>query len=492
MDSTDFDMIIVGAGISGINAGYRVHSEMPNAKYTILEARDNIGGTWDLFKYPGIRSDSDLHTFGFSWRPWPYEKSIAAGPLIAEYMKECAATYGIDQHIRYRHRLMAANWSSETQRWTLTVDADGVRKILSTRFLFLGTGYYNYHEALKTHIPGIESFKGPVIHPQFWKEDLEYAGKNIVIIGSGATAITLLPNMVDKAAHITMVQRSPSYVLARPSIEPDGSFFHRILPNWMALKMLRWKNIILPFLFFNFCRTFPNAARKTINKRTAKVLSGSAGASVDPDFQPTYNPWEQRMCICPDADFFECLNSGKASIATGTIENVTEDSVVIRMANGETKTIHADIIITATGLKLQIGGGAKFTVDNQPYDLPKKFLWKGVMLQDLPNACVSLGYTNASWTLGADATARMVMRLLAYMKRTGKGAAVPRADEAGSMKQMSPFNLNSTYVEKAKGDMPKAGDRGPWRARRNYMADLWDATHGDLTDGMQFYDKVSV
>lgn len=372
------------------------------------------------------------------------------------------------------------------------MDADGVRKILSTRFLFLGTGYYNYHEALKTHIPGIESFKGPVIHPQFWKEDLEYAGKNIVIIGSGATAITLLPNMVDKAAHITMVQRSPSYVLARPSIEPDGSFFHKILPNWMALKMLRWKNIILPFLFFNFCRTFPNAARKTINKRTAKVLSGSAGASVDPDFQPTYNPWEQRMCICPDADFFECLNSGKASIATGTIENVTEDSVVIRMANGETKTIHADIIITATGLKLQIGGGAKFTVDNQPYDLPKKFLWKGVMLQDLPNACVSLGYTNASWTLGADATARMVMRLLAYMKRTGKGTAVPRADEAGSMKQMSPFNLNSTYVEKAKGDMPKAGDRGPWRARRNYMADLWYATHGDLTDGMQFYDKVSV
>jgi cation diffusion facilitator CzcD-associated flavoprotein CzcO len=273
-------------------------------------------------------------------------------------------------------------------------------------------------------------------------------------------------------------------------VDPSKTFFRKYLPMWLALKVVRWKNIILPFLFFNFCRTFPNAARKTINKRTAKVLRQGAGATVDPDFQPTYNPWEQRMCICPDADFFECLNSGKASIATGTIENITADTIALKGPNGK-KTLKPDIIITATGLKLQIAGGTKITVDKEPYNISDKFLWKGVMVQDLPNACVSLGYTNASWTLGADATAKMVVRMLKYMKRTGQGVAVPRPQNASDMKSMSPFNLNSTYVEKGQGDLPRAGDKGPWRARRNYMSDLWDATHGDLKDGIQFYKKVS-
>jgi cation diffusion facilitator CzcD-associated flavoprotein CzcO len=481
-ETTDYDMIIVGAGISGINAAYRFQTETPNLSYTILEARGEMGGTWDLFRYPGIRSDSDLHTFGFAWRPWASERAIADAPSIRKYIKESAAEYGIDRNIRYHHKLIAADWSSSRQSWSLIVDADGIKKYYTARFVLFSTGYYDYDEPLEAKIPGIEDFKGTVVHPQFWPEDLDYVNKNVVVIGSGATAITLLPSLAQEAAHVTMLQRSPSYILAQPAVDRLGTLAHKWLPSSIAFKIVRWKFLLLPLLFFNFCRSFPNAARNLLRKATAQHLP--KGTPIDPDFQPAYNPWDQRLCVCPDGDFYKSLSSGKTSIVTAHIDKVSADSITLKESG---RTLKPDIIVTATGLKIRLVGGASVTVDGNRLMVNDKFFWKGLMLQDLPNAAVVIGYTNASWTLGADATAKTICRLIKYMDARGLGVATPRLGKEGKgMKATSVLDLNSTYVEKAKGVLPKAGDRGPWKARSNYFRDLWEANWGNLEKGMEF------
>jgi cation diffusion facilitator CzcD-associated flavoprotein CzcO len=484
---TDFDVIIVGAGISGINAAYRVQSELPGYSYTILEARDTIGGTWDLFRYPGIRSDSDLHTFGFSWRPWSDKNTIADGTSIRNYLKESAAAYGIDSKIQFRHKLLAADWSSDDQRWSLSVDADGEKIIYSARFIIMGTGYYNYDEPLDATIPGLDNFKGQVVHPQFWPQDLNYTGKKVIIIGSGATAVTMLPVVAEKAAKVTMLQRSPSYIKALPLEDPLGNLVRRFLPSWVTAKILRWKFFLLPFLFYKFCRAFPNAARKLIRKENEKLLP--KGIRQDPHFNPKYNPWEQRLCVCPGGDFFRALREANADVVTDHIKTVTDTGILTE--NGS--SLDADIIVTATGLKLRIAGGVRVSIDGEEANLADKFMWQGVMLQDIPNAAVVMGYTNASWTLGADTTARLLARLLKYMDRKGMASAVPRIEDPKSIKEVPLLNLTSTYMQKAKDVFPKAGDVGPWTPRNNYLTDRWTASLGSLTTGLKFtraFDKA--
>lgn len=481
-----FDVIIIGAGISGINAAYRLQEQSPDRTYAILEARHAIGGTWDLFKYPGIRSDSDLHTFGFPFRPWTKENAIADGPSIKKYMEDTASQFGIDQHIQFHHKLVHANWSSDRQRWALDVDNKGTKKHFHAKFVMFCTGYYDYNNALPAQIPGLENFQGQIIHPQFWPEDLDYQDKNIVIVGSGATAITLLPNLAKGgASHVTMLQRSPTYIVALPQVGGLAYWARKILPAAWAYKIIRFQFLVLPFLFFKFCKAFPEAARKQLEKGARAQLP--TGYPIDPDFKPSYNPWDQRLCVSPNGDFYECLREGKSSIVTSKIKQVTEKSITLTDSN---KVLHPDMIITATGLKLIVAGGAKVSVDNQVVNVPEKHLWKGVMLEDVPNAAFSFGYTNASWTLGADATAQFVTRLLNKMKSEDITQSVARVDKNAGLENRSLFNLNSTYVKKAEGQLPLAGDRAPWLPRSHYLRDLWEMKYGNMSKEM-VYTRVS-
>ncbi|MCJ1394783.1 hypothetical protein MMC18_007663 [Xylographa bjoerkii] len=483
--TSPFDVIIIGAGISGINTAYRVQTAFPSASYTILEARNGIGGTWDLFRYPGVRSDSDLYTFGFPWRPWVEQKVIASGEAIREYIRESAAITGIDQHIECGHRVVSADWSSEQQAWRLGVDADGQKKVLWGRFVVLSTGYYDYLEALPSSVPGIERFGGEVVHPQFWPEGLDYEGKKVVVIGSGATAVTLLPVLVEKAARVTMLQRSPGYIISVPSVDRSAQWLGRFLPAWLTFSIVRLKYLVMPQLFFKFCRQFPSAARMLMRRGTVEQLPKNV--PHDPNFEPKYNPWEQRLCVSPDGDFFKALHTGKADVVTGVIDTVTETG--IKMKSG--RSLDADIIITATGLKIQVGGGTHISVDSKPVNFTKKFLWHNIMLQDVPNMFTVVGYTNASWTLGADSAALHICRLMKYMETKKITSAVPHMEDPSSVKTVPLLNLSSTYVERGKGAMPKAGDTAPWKPRSTYFGDMWDARFGSLSNGLQF-SRVSV
>jgi cation diffusion facilitator CzcD-associated flavoprotein CzcO len=475
----DFDVVIIGAGISGINAAYHLQTTLPGHSYTILESRGGIGGTWDFFKYPGLRSDSDLHTFGFRFRPWPNEQPIGDGPSIAKYIKETAADYGIDRHVQFYHKLVSADWSSPHQLWELSVKTEGQLKTLRTRFVVFGSGYYDYETPLPVVIPGIDNFKGTKVHPQFWPEDLDYAGKNVVVIGSGATAITLIPNLAEKAASVTMLQRSPTYLLTMPN-QKRSALSRFLIPKWLSYKISRLFFLVMPYLFFRFCRAFPNVARLVLRGTTSIQLPKRV--PHDPHFKPPYNPWEQRLCVCPDGDFFKTLRDGKANVATGHIKTVSENSITLTSG----QVIKADIIVTATGLKVQVGGGAKISVDGEAFNFGEKFFLKGYMTQDLPNAALVIGYTNASWTLGADVTARMVCRLLSYMKANNISSAIPRAQHPESMKVRSVFNLNSTYVQRASSKLPMCSDSGPWKPRDNYFSDFLTSKFSDITEAMEF------
>jgi len=478
-DHESYDVIIIGAGISGINAAYRLQERNPNLSYKILEGRHEIGGTWSLFNYPGIRSDSDLYTFGFPWRPWTDRASIAQGGLIKNYVKESARVYKIDEKIQYNTWIDSAAWSTPDKTWTLQAKVD--KKTDATykaRFIFFCTGYYNYHEPLKADIPGIDNFKGTVIHPQFWPENLDYADKDVVIIGSGATAITVLPAMADKARHVTMLQRSPSYVMAIPREDPIEKmirFFWWWAPPVQAW-LLRTKWLIAPLILTSFAARYPEALRKISHRQMERLLPKSIPR--DPHFTPAYKPWEQRMCMCPDGDFFAALRAGKCDVETGHIESVTEKSIKLKSG----KELNPDIIVTATGLKLIFAGGMKLTVDGQAFDIPSKYLWKGVMLEDLPNAAFYIGYVDASWTLGADSTAQMMCRLMNTMAKEGVTEVVPRrsAEDKASVQETDLLRLNSTYVTKSKSIIPKAGDRGQWLPRSYYFKDIMNAWYGDL------------
>ncbi|MCJ1379551.1 hypothetical protein MMC17_002652 [Xylographa soralifera] len=481
-----YDIIIVGAGISGINSAYRVQTQVPSAAYTILEMRNEVGGTWDLFRYPGVRSDSELHTFGFTWQPWAEEKALAGGEAIRNYIRTSAERYGIDRKIRFQHKLVSATWSSEQHLWTLSVDAEGKKKHFYTRFVLLSTGYYDYDEALSPQIPGIEKFRGKVLHPQSWDTDYDYTGKKIVVIGSGATAVTLIPKLAEKACHVTMLQRSPTYILSRPAVDPIGRLFRSYFPIRMAQRMTRFKNLVLGYLIVKFCAWYPLRARAMIKEATVKQLPEDV--PYDPHFKPRYNPWEQRLCACPDGDFFTAMRQGKSSVVTDSIVEVTETGISLSAG----KFLEADAIVTATGLKLKTGGGAQFYIDKEPVSIAEKFLWRSMMLQDIPNLAMIFGYANLSWTLGADATALLLCRLMNYMNKKGITSATPKLTKAeeDSLETRPTLNLSSTYVARGVAQLPKSGNKAPWLPRSSYFSDWWSATFGSITLGVLF-EKVS-
>ncbi|KAJ5820582.1 hypothetical protein N7474_006173 [Penicillium riverlandense] len=479
-EDLDYDVIIIGAGISGINFAYRLQERNPELSYCIVEERHEIGGTWSLFQYPGIRSDSDLFTFGFTWRPWTEKHSIAHGSLIAKYLRDCAKEEGIDQKVKFKHRVNQLAWSSESKAWTLDLTVNETTPTtIRSRFVLLGTGYYDYHETLQADIPGIQDFAGTLVHPQYWPTDLDYKDKNVVIIGSGATAITLLPSVAKTAKHVTMLQRSPSYVMSIPNEDLVEKAIRLLFPKVLARKLIRIKWIIVPLLLVTFCRRFPRLARKWLLFLTSKELP--KGMPLDPDFTPRYNPWEQRLCMCPEADFYESLRNGKGSVKTDIIQTVTESS--IQLQSGD--ELHPDIIVTATGLKLRIAGGIDIFVDGEQYHIGEHFLWKYAMMDNLPNAIFAFGYVDASWTLGADATAKLACRMFKKMKKDGATMIVPRmsVEERMHIKRMPFLDLKSNYVQQAENVLPNVGDRSVWQRRSYYWRDLAVAVYGNLKKG---------
>ena len=475
----DFDLIIVGAGISGINTAYRIKSELPSCRYAILDARDDIGGTWSFFRYPGLRSDSDLYTFGFSWKPWLGGNPIATGSSIMQYLREAVRETEINQRIRLQHRVTNAEWSSEQQSWRLSViNAEGISLLFRAKFLVLGTGYYDYDQGLPASIPGLENFTGPIIHPQFWPEDFDHSKKKITIIGSGATAITLLPSLAECAAHVTMLQRSPTYIM---SISNSGSLSEKgLIPASFSVQLNRLFFLIWPILFYYFCRCFPSLARAFLQRAMAKELPEKV--SVYPHFTPRYQPWDQRVCFSPDGDFFRAIRNGKANVETGTIQKIVEDGIILQSG----KKLHTDLIITATGLKLKAMGGVQLKVDGQKISIGDKYAWNNAMIQDAPNLFFMLGYINASWTLGADTSALLLCRLLKHMQLQGYSSAVAAVTDSKSISFRPLLGIKSTYVTHGVSELPKCGNRGPWIPRKNYFFDLYKAKFGDFTSDLLF------
>ncbi|KAL4755709.1 flavin-containing monooxygenase [Aspergillus foveolatus] len=470
--------MVIGAGISGINASYRIKEAFPGLSYTILEARNELGGTWSQFQYPGIRSDSDLHTFGFPWDPWTEERPIADGPSILSYLKAVAAKHGIAEHIEYDHRVTKVEWTSQEQRWTIDVMVNGMEKekTYSALFIFMGTGLFDYEEGQSSPIPGIENFEGTVVHPQFWPADLEFDDKKTVIVGSGATAITLLPSLVDRAAAVTMLQRSPTYLYTTPEHDPVDGLIRRLCPTRWVYKALRWKYILGFLLFFKFSTYFPNAAKKFLRQSIESQLP--ANVPFDPHFVPSYNPWEQRLCVTPQGDFFASLRTGKADIVTDHIDTVDRAGIVLKSGC----RLDTDMIVTATGLKMLLFGKIEILVDGEPVDYPDKFAWKGAALQDVPNFFFAFGYTNASWTLGADTSTMLFLRVVREMDRRGVRCVVPMLQDPGFVKEVPWLNLSSNYVVRAAKEkrLPKGGDTAPWKPRSSYIQDYLPLVPGRL------------
>jgi cation diffusion facilitator CzcD-associated flavoprotein CzcO len=474
-----FDVVVVGAGISGVSAAYHLQTRAPDRSYVILEAREALGGTWDLFRYPGIRSDSDMHTLGFAFHPWTHETSIAGGDAIRDYIAETARTYGIDRHIRYRHRIRAAAWSTEDARWTVQGEGPDGAIAFTCNFLNLCSGYYDYARAHTPEFAGVERFAGRVVHPQFWPADLDYAGKRVVVIGSGATAVTLVPAMATTAAHVTMLQRSPTYVVSRPARDAAANWLHARLPTRAAYRVARWKNVLLGMVFFRLARRRPAATKQ----RLIGMVRDHLGPDYDvaTHFTPRYNPWDQRLCLVPDADLFDAIKAGRASVETATIETFVEDGV--RLASG--RTLPADLVVTATGLELQMASGIAFTLDGMPLDLATRLHYKGMMYDGVPNLATTFGYTNASWTLKADLTAMYVCRLLNTMRRRGLRQATPYNDDPAMTEE--PFlDFTSGYVQRALGRLPKQGSKKPWKLNQNYALDIMALKFGSVDDAMRF------
>lgn len=475
------DVIVVGAGISGIGAGYHLQDKSPDRTYMILEGRADMGGTWDLFRYPGIRSDSDMYTLGYIFEPWTEAKAIADGPNILNYVKRTAAKYGIDKHIRFNHHVKAASWSSEEARWTVTAMTDGGEVQYSCNFLFMCSGYYNYAKGHRPHFEGEEAFAGQIIHPQFWPETLNYAGKKVVVIGSGATAVTIVPEMAKTAAHVTMLQRSPTYVVSRPSEDVLANRLRKLLPSKIAYSLVRWRNVLFGMYFFNAARKHPVQAKE----RVLTMLSEHLPAEIiNEHFTPRYNVWDQRLCLVPDSDLFEAIKAGSASVTTDTIAHFDSSGLVLASGN----RLDADIVVTATGLELQLLSDVAFTVDGQARDLSSTFNYKGMMYSDIPNMASSFGYTNASWTLKADLTCAYVCRLLNTMRKRGVRQATPRID---SDLEAAPFlDFTSGYVTRAMERFPKQGNKQPWQVHQNYLKDLMALRFGSVDDEMEFSNPV--
>jgi len=480
---TSMDVIIIGAGISGIGAAYYLQKRRPQSTMAILEARGAIGGTWDLFRYPGVRSDSDLHTFGYEFKPWKKEKSIAGGDAILEYLHETVVENGIGRHIRFHHVVKHAAWSSERARWTLEVERcdTGERVRFECGHLLAAAGYYRYDRGHRPRFPGEERFTGPIVHPQHWPEALDYRGQRVVVIGSGATAVTLLPAMAKTAAHVTMLQRTPTYVMPLPSRDRIANLFEKLLPAATAHALTRWKNIVLQRLFFAFCRRYPERARAFIRSTNIKLLP--KGYPVDEHFKPPYGPWDQRLCAVPDGDLFAAIRAGTASVVTDRIETFTERG--IRLASG--KELQADLIVTATGLDVRLMGGLSVSVDGEPVRAQDKVAFKGMMLDGVPNFAFAVGYTNSSWTLKIGLIWEHYCRLLDYMDREGYAICVPNRDDP-SMPTRPLLEFGAGYVKRALADLPRQGSAAPWLMSMDYFADERLLRHAPVDDpNLRFY-----
>ena len=473
-----FDVLIIGAGLSGIGAGAHLQRNCPGKSYAILESREAIGGTWDLFRYPGIRSDSDMYTLGYSFKPWSDEDSIAAGEKIRDYIRETAREYRVEDHIRFGHKVVAAEWSSTDALWTVRCEHAGETVELTCDFFYGCTGYYRYDEGFSPEFPGAERFEGQIVHPQHWPEDLDYSGKRVIVIGSGATAVTLIPAMAPETEQITMLQRSPGYVVTLPAQDPIAKALRRVLPEKARYAVVRWKNVLTQMAFYQLSRRAPRFARKLIRRGVERQLP--ADFDVDGTFEPKYNPWDERVCLVPGGDLFAALRSGKADVVTDTIETFTEKG--IQLASG--RELEADIIVTATGLNLLVMGGIEVKVDGERKEFKELVGYKGAMFGGVPNLAIALGYTNASFTLKCDLVSQYVCRLLNHMEARGYKVATPR-EPAGLSRE--PFiDLKSGYVLRSLDQLPMQGDRHPWRLHQNYARDIRLFKRGPIDDEIVF------
>ncbi|RYP06669.1 hypothetical protein DL765_009403 [Monosporascus sp. GIB2] len=479
-DAEPFGVLIIGAGISGINSAYRLQTELPDVDFLVLEGRNNIGGTWDLFKYPGVRSDTDLYSYGFAWYPWPYKSRIAEGPLLMSYLSAAVSRYRIRQRIRLRHNVVSAEWSWAKQRWIVTAWCDGQEKRFIAQFLVMGTGYFDYQYPLEANIPGLANFKGKVINPQHWPDNYDYSKKKIAVIGSGATAVSLFPALVDGAAHVTMIQRSPSYIFSGKNSTYTPPWLEKYLDMSIVQTCLRVYFVLVPYLLGLFCLYFPNWAREIVRKEAEHWLPSRV--PQDPHFKPRYNPWEQRMCFSPGGVFYRALHRPNANIITGEIETVIDSG--IRMKSGE--SVEADVIVTATGFRMALGGRISLKIDGESVSFKKRLIWNGAMMEGIPNMMYMIGYTNHSWTLGADSTAFILVRLLKHMARHGIQAAVPKIHGHIAKATQRMWQLSSTYVSLAEDELPVYGRKGPWKPRNTPPVDLIHARWGNVTNGLQF------
>lgn len=470
------DVLIIGAGLSGIGAACRLRRDRPGSSIAILEARATIGGTWDLFRYPGIRSDSDMFTLGYRFKPWEDQKAIADGPAILNYVHETAREHRVDSLVRFHHRVVHADYSSGQRRWTVTVERTdtGETVTMTCRFLFCCSGYYRYDEGYTPDIPGLDRFAGTVVHPQHWPTDLDYAGKRVVVIGSGATAVTLVPAMAPDAEHVTMLQRSPTYIIAQPGVDVVANLFRKILPSPLAYRISRWKNVLTQTAVFQLSKSRPGLVKALLRRLAIAQLPKDY--PVDVHFKPRYNPWDQRLCLVPDGDLFKAIRRGAASVVTDNIEAVTETG--IRLRSGD--QLDADVIVTATGLNLLVFGGIRLAVDGDEVHLPDTMAYKGMMLSGVPNFAYTIGYTNASWTLKADLVSEYISRLLTHMDEHGYDECVPERDPRV---EEEPFlDFAAGYVLRSLDKFPKQGAEAPWKLRMNYLRDVVTLRHGSVAD----------
>jgi len=475
MTQNHFNVIVVGAGISGIGAGYYLQKKCPNKSFVILEGRDNIGGTWDLFRYPGIRSDSDMNTMGFRFKPWMGIKSIADGASILSYLHETVKENDLNKKIHFNQWVNEASWSSENAQWTVQAKNKKTQELqdFTCDFLFLCGGYYNYEEGYTPHFAGRENFLGQIIHPQKWPKNLDYKNKKVVVIGSGATAVTIIPTMAEEAAHVTMLQRSPTYFLSAPDEDPVGNFLRKFISSKLTYKLVRWKNIRFQWWFFQKCRKFPKKVKEFLINQVREALGPNY--DIETHFTPKYNPWEQRMCLVPNGDFFNAINAGKASVITDHIDRFTKKGIKLK-SGGE---VEADLIVTATGLNLEVCNGIKLEVDNNEVDISKTMTYKGMMFSDVPNLVATFGYTNASWTLRADLTSEYVCRLLNFMDKKGYANCCPRTAE--HVEQDGDWlDFTSGYVKRSMHKFPKQGSRDPWRNTQNFPKDVLAIRWGNI------------
>ncbi|NEK58671.1 NAD(P)/FAD-dependent oxidoreductase [Geodermatophilus sabuli] len=481
------DVLIVGAGLSGIGAACHLQRESPGRSYAVLEAREAIGGTWDLFRYPGVRSDSDMFTLGYSFKPWTEARAIADGGSIRRYVQDTAREHGVEEHIRFSHRVVAAEWSSAAARWTVTAERvdTGETVRLSCSWLSVCSGYYRYDEGFRPEFPGEERFAGPVVHPQHWPDDLDWTGKRVVVIGSGATAVTLVPSLAERAAHVTMLQRTPSYVLALPGRDPLADALRRRLPARAVYPVVRWKNVLVSMASYQFSRRRPAAMRRFLQQAARRQLP--EGFDVATHFGPPYDPWDQRLCLVPDGDLFAAIRAGRADVVTDRIASFTETGIALESG----AELAADVVVSATGLVLLPIGGMTLTVDGEPVQLSDRVSYKGMMVSGVPNFAMTIGYTNASWTLKADLVARYVCRLLDHMAATGSDTCTPVAPPEGGT---APFiGLTSGYVQRSLAALPRQGARAPWRLHQNYVRDLLLMRRGPLADaGVRFTRRQPV